>query len=96
MHLLLIPARGRINGRRGVGTWYRWASTVCQRLPGNSQVLIFPQSAASGHGVRRANRGLSLRRGLRSLAALDVNHNPSAINVADLQASQLRVPNTGA
>jgi hypothetical protein len=30
-----------------------------------------------------------------SLAAKDVNHHPSAINVADLQASQLRVPNTG-
>ena len=32
---------------------------------------------------------------LATLAALDVNHHPSAINVADLQASQLRVPNTG-
>jgi len=27
--------------------------------------------------------------------ALDVNHHPSAIDVAHLQASQLRVPNTG-
>src|SRR5437762_4707239 len=32
---------------------------------------------------------------LAKLAALDVNHHPSALNVADLQASQLRVPNTG-
>ena len=32
---------------------------------------------------------------LATLATLDVNHHPSAINVADLQASQLRVPNTG-
>jgi hypothetical protein len=30
-----------------------------------------------------------------TLAALDVNHHPLAINVADLQTSQLRVPNTG-
>src|ERR1700746_484000 len=28
-------------------------------------------------------------------AALDVNYHPSAINVADLQTSQLRVPNSG-
>ena len=32
---------------------------------------------------------------LATLAALDVNHHPSAIHVADLQPSQLRVPNTG-
>src|ERR1700691_2879222 len=32
---------------------------------------------------------------LATLAALDVNHHPSAINVADLQPSQLRVPSTG-
>jgi len=37
----------------------------------------------------------ALRRGLGDPCALDVNHHPSAINVADLQASQLRVPNTG-
>jgi hypothetical protein len=30
-----------------------------------------------------------------TLAGLDVDHHPSAINVADLQASQLRVPNAG-
>ncbi len=30
-----------------------------------------------------------------TLAALDVNHHPSAVNVADLQSSQLRVANTG-
>ena len=29
-----------------------------------------------------------------TLAALDVDHHPSAVDVADLQASQLRVPNT--
>src|SRR4029077_8066713 len=32
---------------------------------------------------------------LATLAALDVNHHPSAINVADFQARQLRVPNPG-
>ena len=32
---------------------------------------------------------------LATLATLDVNHHPSAIDVADLQASQLRVPNAG-
>ncbi len=32
---------------------------------------------------------------LATFAALDMNHHPSAVNVADLQTSQLRVPNSG-
>ena len=30
-----------------------------------------------------------------TFAFLDVNHHPTAVNVADLQTSQLRIPNSG-
>jgi len=69
---------------------------VCQRLPGNSQVLdFFPQAPPVCAEFVEQNGTEHYITVLATLAALDVNHHPSAINVADLQASQLRVPNTG-
>ena len=71
------PARARIPA--GVAwSWYQWAEhSVCQRLPGNSQVLNFLQAPPVCAEFVEQNGTEHYITVLATLAALDVNHHPS-------------------
>src|ERR1700677_1280898 len=97
IHPLLNPGTaGGILAGGGGGCGFRWAGTrgpaVTGKKPGGG---FFPQAPPVCAEFVEQNGTEHYVAVLATLAALDVNHHPSAINVADLQASQLRVPNTG-
>jgi len=74
MHFFLIPHRGRHHGRRGVGLVSDGPSTGVPAIAGKQPGADFFRKRRQCARISSSRTGLALRRGLATLAALDVNH----------------------
>src|SRR5258707_13561226 len=97
IHLLLDPgtAGGNLAGVAwglGIDGPSTGVPAITGKQPGAG---FFPQAPPVGTEFVEQNGTEHYVAALATLAAWDVNHHPSAINVADLQASHPPVPNTG-